>query len=211
MVAELTRWIMNLMQTHGPTMVFIGVIIESIIIPIPSPLIIMGAGALLIPTNLSAHVTFVQILLKIIVPGSIASTIGAYFPFVLAFWGGKRMVDRFNRFLGFSWDDILWMEKKLEGRVNIMIFLLRALPIVPLSLISAAAGAIRLPLLNFAMWTFLGTIPRCLVLSYLGYLTRDSYQGLAGHINTMESIISFLIVVAMFILILWMRSHIGKR
>jgi len=211
MIEELTLWIMNLMLTHGPTMVFIGVIIESIIIPIPSPLIIMGAGALLIPTNLPAHLTFIQIVFKIIVPGSIASTLGAYFPFALAFLGGKPTVDRFNRFLGFSWDDILWMEKKLEGRVNMMIFLLRALPIVPLSLISAAAGSIRLPLLRFTLWTFLGTILRCLVLSYLGYFTRDSYQGLAGHINAMESIISVMMLAGFFALILWVRYRIRKR
>lgn len=113
---------MNLMQTHGPAMVFIGVIIESLIIPIPSPLIIMGAGALLIPIGQPYPVTIFHIVYKIIIPGSIASTLGAYFPFAIAYWGGRPIVNRFQRFLGFSWNDILWMEKNLEGRVNGMLF-----------------------------------------------------------------------------------------
>ena len=199
------------MQAHGPAMVFIGVIIESLIIPIPSPLIIMGAGALLIPVGQPYPVIFGQIIYKIIIPGSIASTLGAYFPFAIAYWGGRPIVNRFERFLGFSWNDILWMEKKLEGRVNTMIFFLRALPIVPLSLISAAAGAIRIPFMNFAVWTFLGAIPRCLMLGYLGYLTRDSYQGLAGKINSIESVVSLSVVIGIFAVILWVRSHIKKK
>jgi membrane protein DedA with SNARE-associated domain len=211
MIEELTQWIMNLMQNHGPAMVFIGVIIESVIIPIPSPLVIMGAGALLIPTGQPYPVTFVHIVYKIIIPGSIASTLGAYFPIAIAYWGGRPIINRFQRFLGFSWNDILWMEKNLEGRVNSMIFFLRALPIVPLSLISAAAGAIRIPFMDFTVWTFLGTIPRCLILSYLGYLTRDSYQGLAGQINAIESIVAFSIVVGMFAVILWLRAHLKKK
>ena len=48
LISEITQWIMELMRTHGQLSVFIGVMIEQIIVPIPSPLIIMGAGAILI-------------------------------------------------------------------------------------------------------------------------------------------------------------------
>ena len=44
---------MELMRTHGQLSVFIGVMIEQIIVPIPSPMIIMGAGAVLILPGLS--------------------------------------------------------------------------------------------------------------------------------------------------------------
>ena len=40
-------------KTHGMISVFLGGIIEEIIVPIPSPLICMGAGYLLIEPNLS--------------------------------------------------------------------------------------------------------------------------------------------------------------
>ena len=42
---------MESMRAHGQLSVFIGVMIEQIIVPIPSPLIIMGAGAILIPAG----------------------------------------------------------------------------------------------------------------------------------------------------------------
>jgi len=211
MIHAMTDWIMLMMQTHGPAMVVIGVLIESIIVPIPSPLIIMGAGFLLIEPGLSIPAAFLPILFKIVIPGAVASTIGGLFAYGIAYWGGKPLVDKFHRFLGFDWNDILFMERKLEGRVGLMIFLLRALPIVPLSLISAAAGVLRLKVVPFMGWTLLGSFPRCLLLGYLGYLTRDTYKGLAGKLNSMETVISGLIVLAAFALIFWLRHRLSKK
>ncbi|UPT75507.1 MAG: VTT domain-containing protein [Elusimicrobiota bacterium] len=211
MIGDITRWIMDMMQAHGPIVVFLGVIVESVIVPIPSPLIIMGAGALLITPGLSWSGALVPILTRIVLPGAVASTLGAYFAFGIAYWGGKPMIDRWGRFLGFDWDDILAMEARLKGRVPTMIFLLRAAPIVPLSLISAAAGVLRLPLGQFTLWTFLGSIPRCLLLGYLGYLTRDTYEGLAKQINTAESLISAAIVASVLGAVLWLRARMKTR
>jgi membrane protein DedA with SNARE-associated domain len=39
------NWIMDSIRAYGAWSVFAGVIIESVIVPIPSPLIIMGAGS----------------------------------------------------------------------------------------------------------------------------------------------------------------------
>lgn len=211
MIGDITRWIMEMLQAHGPVVVFWGVIIESVIVPIPSPLIIMGAGALLIEPGLSWPAAFGPIALRIVLPGAVASTLGAFFAYGIAYWGGKPMIDRFGGFLGFDWDDILSMEKRLEGRAALMVFLLRAAPIVPLSLISAAAGVLRLPTGQFALWTFLGSVPRCLLLGYLGYLSRDTYEGLAKHINRAESLISAGIVVGVFALVLWARSRMSTK
>jgi membrane protein DedA with SNARE-associated domain len=210
MIQSITAMIMNLMQTHGSVTVFVGVIIESIIVPIPSPLIIMGAGAILIEPNLSYTNVFLPILLKIVLPGAVASTIGSFFAFGLAYWGGKPLIERFRNFLGFDWDDVVRMEKVLLGRINLMIFLLRALPIVPLSLISGVAGVLRFPIRNFAVWTFLGSLPRCLILGYLGYLTRGTYEGLAKKMNSVESLLSAGIVAVVFALIFWLRWKMAK-
>lgn len=201
---------MSLLQTHGGAAVFVGVIIESIIVPIPSPLIIMGAGALLITPGLSAAGALGPILGKIVLPGAVASTLGAYFAYGIAYWGGKPVVDRFERFLGFGWSDISDMERRLAKRAGLMIFLLRALPIVPLSVISAAVGALRLPVGPFTLWTFLGSVPRCLILGYLGYFTRESFEGLAGRLNHLESLVSAAIVAAAFALIFWLRARMKR-
>jgi uncharacterized membrane protein YdjX (TVP38/TMEM64 family) len=103
------------------------------------------------------------------------------------------------------------MERKLEGRVGLMIFLLRALPVVPLSLISAAAGVLRLKMAPFVLWTLIGSVPRCLLLGYLGYFTRDAYKGMAGRLNSVETLMSGTIVVAAFAVIFWLRHRLSKK
>ncbi len=210
-MSEITHWIMDSMQAHGPLTVFVGVIIESVIVPIPSPLIIMGAGAILIEPGLSIAQALVPISYKIVLPGAVASTLGAYFAFYIAYWGGKPVIDRFSWLLGFKWENLMNMERHIAGRVPLMIFLLRAVPIVPLSLISAAAGVVRVPVWQFTLWTFLGSLPRCLLLGILGYLMRDSYEGIAGRLNHIESFSSVFIVVGTFAIIIWLRARMRKK
>ncbi|OGR80976.1 MAG: hypothetical protein A2902_07590 [Elusimicrobia bacterium RIFCSPLOWO2_01_FULL_64_13] len=211
MVESLTLWIMQLLRDHGAVSVFVGVIIESIIVPIPSPLIIMGAGAILIDSSIPAWRALGPILLLIVLPGSAASTLGAYLTYGVAYWGGKPLIDRLHRFLGFDWKDIVAMEERfLAGRVGLTIFSLRALPIVPLSLISAAAGALRMPVSQFTLWTYLGSVPRCLFLAYLGWFTRDTYVLLARRFDLMEGIVSGLIVLSSGALVLWLRFRLSR-
>ena len=156
-MTDILNWIMDSIRAYGAWSVFAGVIIESVIVPIPSPLIIMGAGFILISADLKFLEALTPILVQIVLPGAIASTLGAYIGYAIGYYGGKPMVDRWERFLGFSWRDVEALERRFKsGQVITSIFLLRALPIFPLSVISAAAGLLRLPLKQFSLWTSMG-------------------------------------------------------
>jgi len=85
------------------------------------------------------------------------------------------------------------------------------LPIFPLSVISAAAGLLRLPVKQFSLWTFYGTIPRCLFLGYLGWGLGETYQGMAKGIDKAESIISGLLIVAILAAVIWLRSRVRGK
>lgn len=211
-MTEILNWIMDSIRAYGPWSVFVGVIIESVIVPIPSPLVIMGAGFILISPELNAAGALAPIVLLIVLPGSIASTLGAYIGYGIGYLGGKPLVDRWKGFLGFGWEEVEVMERRFrEGQVNASIFFLRALPIFPLSVISAAAGLIRLPLKQFSLWTFYGTIPRCLFLGYLGWWMGETYHHVAYGIDKAETIASVVIILAVLALIIWLRAKVRGR
>ncbi|MGZ9129916.1 MAG: DedA family protein [Candidatus Binatia bacterium] len=211
-MTEIINWIMDSIRTYGAWSVFAGVIIESVIVPIPSPLIIMGAGFILISADLKFFEALMPILMQIVLPGAIASTLGAYIGYAIGYYGGKPMVDRWERLLGFSWKDVESLEKRFrDGQVNTTIFFLRALPVFPLSVISAAAGLLRLPLNQFSLWTFYGTIPRCLLLGYLGWGLGETYQGIAKGIDKAEGIVSGILVVAIMGVIVWLRARVRGK
>jgi membrane protein DedA with SNARE-associated domain len=204
--------IMESIRAYGPWSVFAGVIIESVIVPIPSPLIIMGAGFILISSELSFLEALVPIALQIVLPGAIASTLGAYIGYAIGYYGGKPLVDQWERFLGFSWRDVEALERRFQsGQVKNTIFFLRALPIFPLSVISAAAGLLRLPLNQFSVWTFYGTIPRCLLLAYLGWGLGETYQGFAKGIDRAEGIVSGILLVVILGAIVWLRARVKSN
>lgn len=203
---------MDSIRAYGPWSVFIGVIIESVIVPIPSPLVIMGAGFILISPELNAAGALIPILLLIVLPGSVASTLGAYIGYGIGYVGGKPLVERWQAFLGFGWEEVEAMERRFRsGQINVSIFLLRALPIFPLSVISAAAGLFRLPLKQFSLWTFYGTIPRCLFLGYLGWWMGETYHHIAYGIDKAETMVSVLLIAAVIGLILWLRTTVRKK
>ena len=211
-MTEILNWIIDSIRAYGPWSVFVGVIIESVIVPIPSPLIIMGAGFLLISAELSFLEAFAPIMVQIVLPGSIASTLGAYIGYGIGYIGGKPLVERLQDFLGFSWSDVEAMEHRFrEGQVNTSLFFLRALPIFPLSVISAAAGLLRLPIRQFTLWTFYGSIPRCLFLGYLGWGLGEPYQAIAKGIDKVETVISLLLLGLIFALILWLRWRVRGK
>jgi membrane protein DedA with SNARE-associated domain len=211
-MSELVTAIMDSIRSYGPWSVFVGVIIESVIVPIPSPLIIMGAGFILIRPDLGVTEALPPILRDIVLPGSIASTLGAYIGYAIGYAGGKPLVERYKGFLGFEWEDIEAMERRFRaGHINATIFFLRALPVFPLSVISAAAGLLRLPLGRFGIWTFAGAIPRCLLLAYLGWWVGETYHQAAESIDRLETIVSAALILATVAFIVWLRFRVRSR
>jgi len=198
LISEITQWIMELMRTHGQLSVFIGVMIEQSFVPIPSPLIIMGAGAILIPAGISIPNAFLQILWVIVLPGSIASTVGSYIGYIISFYGGKALVVRLQRFLDVNWDQIERLEKRFQGRKEALsIFLSRAIPVFPISLVSIFAGLLQVPIKPFTIYTFLGSIFRCFFLGVFGWWIGATYEKAATRLDSVETIVSILMLVGM--------------
>lgn len=198
MISEMTQWIMDLMRAHGQVSVFIGVMIEQIIVPIPSPMIIMGAGAILVQPGLAVPDALIQILWIIVLPGALASTIGSFIGYTISYYGGKALVVRFQRFLDVDWNQVERLEKRFQGRKeNLSLFLSRAIPVFPISLVSIFAGLLRIPLKPFTLYTFLGSIFRCLFLGFVGWWIGATYERVATRLDSLETIISVLMLVGM--------------
>ncbi len=205
MISEITQWIMELMRAHGQLSVFIGVMIEQIIVPIPSPLIIMGAGAILIAAELSIPNAFLQILWIIVLPGSIASTLGSYIGYLISFYGGKALVVRLQRFLDVDWQEIENLEKRFKGKKEALsIFLSRAIPVFPISLVSIFAGLLRIPIKPFTFYTFLGSIFRCLFLGFFGWWIGATYGKVATRLDSVETVVSIIMLIGMGLVFIYL-------
>ncbi len=211
MIGHLTQWILDTLRTNAGWSVFTGVMIEQVIIPIPSPAIIMGAGFILVPAGAAWGEAFGRISAQIVFPAVIASTFGAIGAYAVGRYGGKAFVDRFQKFLGFSWADVESLGAHFTKRGEaVSLFALRAAPIVPLSLISVVSGVLEIPLGLFILWSVLGTIPRCYLLGFLGWKMGGEALTFARGVDRFESLITGLMVAGVVAGILYVRWRVRK-
>ena len=213
MFAEITTWIIETIRALGVWGVFIGVLIEAIIAPIPSPIIIMFAGFAMIEPGMALLPALLKILLIITIPACIAGLIGNYVVYAVCYHGGKPVVDRFHKFLGFSWDDILNIKKKVGGRhhQNISLVVLRAIPIMPLSLVSAASGVLKINWRRFGFYSFIGMVARNMVLAFLGWKMGEIYFSIANKIDNMESFVTYSIIALVLLVIAAHKLKVAER
>jgi membrane protein DedA with SNARE-associated domain len=179
--------IVQLIQQHGVLAVVIGMVIEEVIVPIPSPIIPMAAGALIIRAE-TLLPALVEIFFRVVIPASVASVISSYFVYGIAYFGGKPVLEKWGKYLDVSWEEAQELEEKfVGGNEKYYVALFRAVPVVPLSLISGSAGLFRMDWKTYGIWSFIGMIPRNFVLAFIGWYARDGFMTIANQIDTLST------------------------
>ncbi len=175
-------------QLHGVLAVFVVGILEDVLFVVPSALVFMGAGFLLVPQHLPFGEAFIESVLRVGLPASAGVTLGALVIYWIVYVGGKAVIDRWGRYVGVTWAAIEHVEKRFTAGYSdeVILFLARALPIFPLSVITVFCGLIRLPWKEFTLYTFLGTTVRATGAALLGWGAGRSYVYYADQLAAIE-------------------------
>ena len=205
-------WILAVLQAYGPLSVFVGIIIEEIIIPIPSPIVPMAAGALLVPAALPPLEAALHVLYVIVIPGSFAIVLGSFFAYAIGYFGGKEALAKLS-FLKVSWKDIENVHNRLEKKNTwVSIAVLRALPIFPTSPVSFAAGVLRLSWKKYALATWIGSFPRLFFYGFVGWYFGSSYISFAEQLDIFENIgLGVLAALAIVLVYYYLKKFRDKR
>lgn len=181
--------LIQLVQQYGVLAVIFGVVIEEIIVPIPSPVVPMAAGFILVQAT-SLPQALVEIILLVVIPASLASMVSSYFVYGIAYFGGKPVLEKYGKYLDVSWEEAKELEEKFaSGKQHYYVALFRAVPIVPLSLISGAAGLFRMDWKRYGLWTLIGMIPRTFFLALAGWYMKDSFMIVASYIDNLSTLV----------------------
>lgn len=146
----------KLVAELGDLGVFIAMFLESSVVPIPSEVIIIGAGALGLP------------FWSVTIFGSLGATLGAAVGYLLGRYAGAPAIARYGRYVFIKPHHICKAEDfaKRYGIWSVLIG--RLLPVIPFKVFSIAAGITKLPFTPFILCTFIGVIPRIIILSLFG-------------------------------------------
>ncbi len=109
---------------------------------------------------------FIKLSIFVVVPISIGATLGSLPSYGLAYFGGKPAIDKFSKYLKFSWDSVERLKTKFKGTWydEIIFLILRAVPFVPGLPVNILAGIIRMRPVPYLVLTLAGNIVDMLLL-----------------------------------------------
>lgn len=184
---------------------FLGSILEEIIAPIPSPFVMTSAGTFIAAQNRNLVTIF-----WIATISSIGKVFGQVFFYVLADKAEDFVLNKIGKHIGFSHKEVESIGKNFNGSKtdDIVLAILRAIPIMPSTPISLVAGFIKLNMRTFVVSSFIGNFIRSLTFLYIGY---EGLTALTQGIDSLESLvkIGLLLVLGVAVLIIYYKRGKG--
>ena len=174
------------------------VAIESVIIPIPSELVLPFAGFLVGEGDAIEPLTGGPWQYWLVVAaGTIGATVGALVAYAIGAWGGRPLIERWGRFLGITSADLDRADDFFARHGQAASFFGRMIPVIR-SLVSFAAGVARMPLLPFIVYTFLGSLPFTAVLVFAVVQLGANWESVGAVLKQFEyAVLAVLAVIAL--------------
>jgi membrane protein DedA with SNARE-associated domain len=195
--------------------VFLGCILEQILVPIPASLIVLSTTFLVMQGASFSIESLLTLIVKIVIPGALGITIGSFFYYYLSYKLGKPFINRTSRFLGVSVEDVEKVECQFkESRYDdIFMFLGRCVPIIPSIAINLFCGLIRYDLKKYILTTFFGSAVQILGWGMVAWLAGNLYQTLETNISFLGNIVLVIIVFIVVGFIIYRKKTLkdGER
>jgi len=189
--------ITEFIQSIGYLGIFILMMFESMIAPVPSEAVMPFAGMLI---N-NGEFTFAGVLFFSTL-GSIAGSLISYY---IGLFGGRPLVDRFGKYLLLDHHHLELTEKYFTKKGDITIFICRFIPVVR-HLISIPAGMGKMNIWKFSIYTIIGAGMWNAFLTYVGIKLGENWNEVLKY----STIIDIVIVACLFIICIYFSYKLFK-
>jgi len=190
---QLINYTAQLMSQIGYFGIFIGMFIESTIIPLPSELIMIPAGIASAKGLMNIYlVTFY---------GTLGNVLGAIFSYFLALSIGRSFLFKVGKYFFVKPTTIIKIEEFFKKHGPISVFTARLLPGFR-HFISLPAGVAKMDIKLFIIYTTLGSTIWTLVLALLGYFIGDNHELIAKYLKEILTIVLTLTTIILIYFLL---------
>jgi membrane protein DedA with SNARE-associated domain len=179
--------------------VFVSMVLESMVFPLPSEAVMPFAGFLVA----DARFTFAFV----VIASTLGSIVGSLISYAIGRYGGKPFIDRFGRYLLLDRNDLAVTERFFGKYGEVTIFVCRFIPVVR-HLISIPAGTGRMNVVKFSLYTIAGAALWNSFLTVCGFYLRRKWDVVMhySHFADIAVVLVLLAGIAFFIV-----KHLQRR
>jgi len=190
----------SVIDAMGLPGVFLLMTLESACIPIPSEAIMLFAGFNVSEGNLT--------LFGIVAAGVLGNLAGSLIAYAAGYYGRLELLDR-NRLIHVNRRHLDWADRWFQRHGSATVFFTRILPIVR-TFISLPAGAARMPIGRFIVFTVAGCIPWVLLLALIGREVGDRWDHWRDKLHYLDYLVIAAALVAIIYLIVRRRRSSAR-
>lgn len=181
--------------------------VEEVIAPIPSPLVMITTGSL---ASLQGYPLYGLVALAFV--AMVGKTAGGLVVYFVADKAEDIIFkSRAARLFAITHEQIEALGARLGNgaRDYVILILLRALPIVPSTIISVGSGVLKLPIRLYLTATIIGTLIRDGIYLYFGFVGVRTFHTFLKQTETIESYLQLVAIVAIAgtLGVLWHRRR----
>jgi len=186
---QIVTQLASLLGQYGYLVVFVGVTLEGVGLPLPGETVLVTAGALAHRGTLGLWQTMTF--------GSLGTVIGGQAGYCIGRFGGRQFVVRWGRYVFITRERLADAEGFFDRHGGMAVFIARF--VVGLRVFGAlAAGISRMPWRRFALYNALGGVIWATAAVSLGYLLWTSVslvENWAGRVSIVMAAVLILIVI----------------
>jgi membrane protein DedA with SNARE-associated domain len=187
----MTEFILNLIAWGGYFGIFVLMVLENVVPPVPSE-VIMGFGGMAVARGDMA-------MTPLLIVATAGTTLGNLFWYGVGRWIGyarlKPFVDRHGRWLTLRWADVEALHRFFVRHGLWVVFVFRFLPTFR-TLISLPAGMTRMGLPRFLLATVAGSAIWNAVLAYAGLILGLHFEALQRYVGPLAVAMTAAVVLA---------------
>lgn len=195
----LAQYITRFMESTGYVTVFITMVMESMVLPVPSEAVMPFAGFLIA----EGKFTFFWVVLV----STIASLAGSAISYAIGYFCEEATIHRYGRFLLLDKEELDATQRFFGRYGEITIFISRFIPVVR-HLISIPAGFAQMNFLRFCLFTVLGAGLWNTFLAFCGFSLKSNWEVVMRYSKVVDV---GVILILSGLLVYYLYRHIKKH
>ena len=193
LVELLSGFVTEFISNVGYPGVFILMLLESALIPIPSELIMPFSGFLVATGEFN--------LVYALLAGTLGNLAGSLVLYYIGMRFGRNMVLKYGKYILVDENHVKMADRWFSRFGEKIIFVSRNLPAIR-TLIALPAGISRMNLARFSIYTLIGSVPWNFALLYVGVVMGKNWETILKYTNILDV---FIIIAGIVFVIWWVK------